>query len=73
MFCRYCGKELEDGSRFCRHCGNQIESERLIAEDVRNDEHLMGDGNTQIQNLGDTEKAFYPATVSYTHLTLPTT
>ncbi|KAB4839032.1 zinc-ribbon domain-containing protein [Pseudoflavonifractor sp. BIOML-A6] len=61
MFCRYCGKELEDGSRFCRHCGNQIESERLIAEDVRNDEHLMGDGNTQIQNLGDTEKAFYPA------------
>lgn len=24
MFCRKCGKEMDDGWKFCRHCGEQI-------------------------------------------------
>lgn len=25
MFCKNCGKELDDGSNFCNHCGaNQV-------------------------------------------------
>lgn len=27
MFCRYCGKELEDDSRFCSKCGKQLVEE----------------------------------------------
>jgi len=24
MFCKFCGKELPDGSKFCRFCGNKL-------------------------------------------------
>lgn len=27
MFCPYCGKELDDGSKFCIHCGERIEED----------------------------------------------
>lgn len=27
MFCPYCGKELDDGSRFCIHCGERLEED----------------------------------------------
>lgn len=25
MFCRFCGKEIEDNSKFCNYCGNKLE------------------------------------------------
>ena len=25
MFCRYCGKEIEEDSYFCKYCGKNIE------------------------------------------------
>ena len=24
MYCTYCGKEINDGSKFCSHCGNPV-------------------------------------------------
>ena len=26
MYCRYCGKEIKDGSRFCLYCGQAVQS-----------------------------------------------
>ena len=26
MFCKKCGKELEDNVRFCNYCGTEVES-----------------------------------------------
>ena len=28
MFCVYCGKEIEDGSRFCPYCGASVQIEQ---------------------------------------------
>lgn len=28
MFCVYCGKEIEDGSRFCPYCGANVQIEQ---------------------------------------------
>ena len=25
MYCKKCGKEIEEGAKFCTYCGNQIE------------------------------------------------
>ena len=32
MFCRFCGKQIEDGSAFCAGCGAKIEKEEKVAE-----------------------------------------
>ena len=36
MFCKYCGKELPDGSNFCKHCGKKLmdDAETQPAENV---------------------------------------
>lgn len=37
MFCRYCGKELEDDSRFCSKCGKQlVEDNNVVASTSNN-------------------------------------
>lgn len=30
MYCKRCGKEIEDHSKFCRYCGTPVESERTF-------------------------------------------
>ena len=27
MFCKYCGKEIDEDSKFCKHCGKRFEEE----------------------------------------------
>lgn len=27
MFCKYCGKEIEESSKFCEHCGKNLNEE----------------------------------------------
>lgn len=34
MFCKYCGKEIDDGAKFCRHCGKVLD-EKSIANDEK--------------------------------------
>lgn len=32
MFCKYCGNEIQDGSKFCNHCGRDLTVEEVHAE-----------------------------------------
>lgn len=33
MYCKYCGKQIDDNSKFCKYCGKQLaESQRIIVE-----------------------------------------
>lgn len=34
MFCKVCGREIDDDSEFCTYCGNPVEKEREILETV---------------------------------------
>ena len=29
MYCKHCGKEIQDGSTFCVHCGQQVTAETM--------------------------------------------
>lgn len=46
MFCKYCGKELKDGSRFCVHCGARLEEEAAAAVEAE----------VQQEDIGEEEK-----------------
>lgn len=37
MFCKYCGKQVEEGSRFCVYCGNPMipEESEIILQEVK--------------------------------------
>lgn len=30
MFCRFCGREIENDSQFCRHCGQSLSGRNLV-------------------------------------------
>lgn len=41
MFCKYCGKEIEDDSKFCKFCGNALTQaivESSISKEIVDDE-----------------------------------
>ena len=48
MFCVYCGKEIEDGSRFCPYCGASVQIEQentahggsAVSNDLEKDKYL---------------------------------
>ena len=37
MYCKNCGKKLEEGKKFCPNCGTKKEDEEVIAVTVEND------------------------------------
>ena len=42
MFCKKCGKELEDNVRFCNYCGAEVESKVVdFNEAVGNNKPVM--------------------------------
>ena len=56
MFCRFCGKELEDNSKFCSYCGNHLdndENENKIENNYENSNKSFDNHSTDIvQNEG---------------------
>lgn len=34
MFCKNCGKELNEGAKFCAGCGTSVDTEEVVAEEV---------------------------------------
>ena len=51
MFCRFCGKEIENDSLFCRHCGQSLGEEGNFARFLRSIEKRVAIQNTSF--LGD--------------------
>lgn len=51
MFCKYCGKEIEDDSKFCKFCGNALTQaivESSISKEIVDDEpEIIYSYNTQ--------------------------
>ena len=35
-FCRYCGKQVEEGAKFCRHCGKSLGAMQMTTQDAQN-------------------------------------
>ena len=33
MYCKFCGKEIDDDSKFCKHCGKQLEENKITKVD----------------------------------------
>ncbi len=44
MFCKKCGKEVQDDARFCPQCGTQIVVDSGASQDAAPDESLQGEG-----------------------------
>lgn len=51
MFCKKCGKEIDDNAKFCMHCGNSI-NEEAKNEDEKNDKvnKILEDINKETKN-----------------------
>lgn len=45
MYCKYCGKEIEDNSQYCRHCGrsldNNNEDNSVIKDFIRSNKNFV--------------------------------
>ncbi len=35
MYCKNCGKEINDEARFCPYCGKDVEEKKVVAQPVR--------------------------------------
>lgn len=33
-FCRYCGKQVEEGAKFCHHCGKSLVAAQMTSQDI---------------------------------------
>lgn len=31
MYCKYCGKEIDEDSKFCNHCGRQLDNKNVLS------------------------------------------
>ncbi len=59
MFCPYCGKELDDGSRFCIHCGERLEEdtpESTVEAAMETVEKAVEAVNETVDNAAETVK-----------------
>ena len=41
MFCRYCGKQINDGSIFCKHCGASLAPQKVQQETVTAEQQVQ--------------------------------
>ena len=49
MFCRSCGKQIEDGSMFCPHCGTKLADQTNVAQPADADSDTQSQGNFQTE------------------------
>lgn len=40
MYCKYCGKQIQEDSVFCPHCGKRIDGEREFANKIHKNKLL---------------------------------
>ena len=51
MYCKHCGKEIDDNSTFCQHCGKKlVETKKVVIEFTKPNLDGAKDGIAKIQN-----------------------
>lgn len=50
MFCKYCGKENNDGAKFCTGCGKSLQGSEEHVPVQENMFQQMGSGQTEVKN-----------------------
>lgn len=45
MYCKYCGREIEDNATFCPYCGKSLSNESNMSSDLKNIVYPKDDGN----------------------------
>lgn len=57
MFCKFCGKEIEDNAKFCAYCGKEVKSGENTGEDSGRQERLSGENSEKTGKFGKPEKS----------------
>lgn len=57
MFCKFCGKEIEDNDRFCPKCGAKLniekETENILNQVIDTDDNSLNEGKKTVKKISD--------------------
>ena len=58
MFCKHCGREIDDNSEFCKYCGKQlVDKKKIIVEFTK--PKSIENSQTYLKRLGNKYSLFY--------------
>lgn len=58
MYCKYCGKEIDDNSSYCKYCGKQlVDKKKIIVEFTK--PKSIENSQTYLKRLGNKYSLFY--------------
>ena len=58
MYCKHCGKEIDDNSKFCKYCGKQlVDKKKIIVEFTK--PKSIENSQTYLKRLGNKYSLFY--------------
>ena len=58
MYCKYCGKEIDDNSSYCKYCGKQlVDKKKIIVEFTK--PKSIDNSQTYLKRLGNKYSLFY--------------
>ena len=58
MYCKFCGKEIDDNSKFCKYCGKQlVDKKKIIVEFTK--PKSIENSQTYLKRLGNKYSLFY--------------
>ena len=58
MFCKHCGKEIDDNSEFCKYCGKQLVDKQKIVVEF-NKPKAIDDAKTYLEKLCEKYRLFF--------------
>ena len=58
MYCKHCGREIDDNSEFCKYCGKQlVDKKKIIVEFTK--PKSIDNSQTYLKRLGNKYSLFY--------------
>ncbi len=58
MYCKHCGREIDDNSEFCKYCGKQlVDKKKIIVEFTK--PKSIENSQTYLKRLGNKYSLFY--------------
>ena len=58
MYCKHCGREIDDNSSFCKYCGKQlVDKKKIIVEFTK--PKSIDNSQTYLKRLGNKYSLFY--------------